>query len=222
MNLRLKRAAFCLAVFGLGLLAGRGFRGKSPPALADCVPSPTSADLNGDGSVDVSDAVCLLRFLFLGGDVPLRCDSASAPVSTVIIVRHAEKDGPSDAPLSPEGELRALRLAEMLATAPIDHLIASDLIRTQQTLEPTSLAHGGLPVEQIDDDAPEEVVRRVLSFPAGTFTVVSHHSYTIHDILEGLGLEGVRSIPVSGDVYDNFFVVLLPAGGCSQLLHLHY
>lgn len=223
-------------IFALGVLAGR--RTHEPKALAACgtcldnaPPLPESClpgDLNGDRIANLSDAVYLLGHLFLGTPAPIPCTGAPGPVSKVIIVRHGERDSgaddcPEDCPtecINADGHARAQRLSEVLRDVSIDHLISSDLCRTAQTLAPTAADHDGLAIEPVDD--PEDVASFLLEQPAGSTSVVAHHSFSIHCILESLGLADVCDVDVSGSSYDNLLVVLLPAGGAPELLRLHY
>ncbi len=186
-------------------------------------------DLNADGDVNVSDAVHLLLHLFRTGPAPRACDPSCGSgyfinrldAATFVVVRHAERGAGADPGLNDVGVARARRLGELLADAPVTHLIASDLRRTQETLAPLADTVG-LPVEQIADE--EDVVMRLESLDPGALAVVAHHSFTIHDILEGLGLDGVRSISVSGSNHDNLFVVVRPFNDAlrTQMVHLKY
>lgn len=185
-------------------------------------PACQAGDVNSDGEVDISDPVHLLRFLFLDGPAPAGCPAPGEPMSAVLVVRHAEKGDGVDPGLTEVGQARAEHLAQVLRSLPVDHLIASDLRRTQETLAPTAALFSDLELEIIGDEAPEEVARRVLELEPGSVTVVAHHSYTIHSILEGLGLEDVRDIPVGGTHHDNLLLVLLPRGAPARLLRLHY
>ncbi|HEV8111716.1 MAG TPA: histidine phosphatase family protein, partial [Planctomycetota bacterium] len=56
--------------------------------------------------------------------------------TTIVLVRHAEKDAAGDARdpgLSTEGKARAERLARMFAAAGVTHLFATEFHRTQDT-----------------------------------------------------------------------------------------
>lgn len=215
---------------------------QHPPSWAcgekqDPVAPSLAGDLNGDGGVSVADAVHLLNFLFRRGPAPkLNCPEScdgdclgrgdperyfpkNLGVSTVVVVRHAEKGAGADPGLIDAGKTRARRLATILSTAPVDHLIASTLRRTRETLEPLAACHD-LPIEEIME-APA-VVKRLKNLPADSLAVVAHHSFTIHDILEGLGLPEVRSIAVGGNVFDTFLVVLRAPGRDPQLVELSY
>jgi phosphohistidine phosphatase SixA len=193
--------------------------GRAPAwGLLGCI----DGDVNGDGALNIGDPILLLNHLFLGGDPPVACAAAPAPASVAVIVRHAEKlDAAGDPGLSAEGKVRAERLALALSVAKIDVLIASDLLRTRETLQPLADARS-LPIVEIDDDDPGGVVARIRALAAGEVAVVSHHSYTIPTILRDLGVEGSDTIDVSGKSYDNLLVLIFPPGGKTQLLHLKY
>jgi 2,3-bisphosphoglycerate-dependent phosphoglycerate mutase len=56
---------------------------------------------------------------------------------TLYIVRHAKATGQDpDAPLSPEGELQAIRLADQLVGLPLEHILSSPYLRATQSIAP--------------------------------------------------------------------------------------
>jgi len=206
-------------LFAAGVLVGHFTRIEKGCALAEPVLC-LDGDVNGDGQLNISDPVYTLQFLFLGTDPPVHCTPATEAVSTVILVRHAEKlaDG-TDPGLTPEGQARAQRLAYVLAQAPVTNLIASDLKRTQETLQPLADLKS-LPMDRIAASA--DVVDRLKSLPAGSLAVVAHHSFTLPDIIKGLEVEDGGGLTWGTDVYDNFLVVLRPGGGKAQPIPLKY
>lgn len=209
-----------IILIAAGCILGWVLHEEPEPAWgdADCL----AGDINGDGELNVSDPVHLLQFLFLGGSAPVSCETPSTPVSTVIVIRHAEKstDG-ADPGLTPEGQERAQELVRVLAGADVDFLVASDLRRTRETLEPLA-AFLGLPIEQIAE--PEDVVAYLNGLPAGSLALVAHHSYTIPSILRGLEIEddAVGDIRFGGGHYDNLLVLLRPRDGPMQVIPLKY
>jgi hypothetical protein len=225
-------------VFALGLIIGRNDHvlstvlaacanscfDNAPPPPVPCVPG----DVNADRSLNLSDAVYLLQHLFQGTPPPVPCTANPQPISKIFIVRHGDRDSspqecPDDCPTScinDRGHARAARLAETLRDVSIHHLIASDACRTVQTLRPISRASGDLPIRQIDD--PADLASFLLAEPPGKVSVVAHHSFSIHCLLESLGLRDVCEIDVDGDSYDNLLLVLLPVGGTPELVRLHY
>jgi hypothetical protein len=67
----MKNVLTVLGVLGLGVAVGRLFDGAAPRAEAGGGnPLPACQDINGDGSSDISDAVFLLQWQFLGGREP--------------------------------------------------------------------------------------------------------------------------------------------------------
>ena len=66
----MKRATAISLVVLVAFVAGR--LSHEPTVNAQQQPAPTCADLNGDGSVNITDAVRLVRWLFLRGPEPLQ------------------------------------------------------------------------------------------------------------------------------------------------------
>ncbi|MBX3188910.1 MAG: histidine phosphatase family protein [Labilithrix sp.] len=107
----------------------------------------------------------------------------------VILVRHAEKvSNDPDAELSPEGALRARRLAVMLGNAGVTQLVATDVKRTQQTLAPLAERLGRTteirPAREV-----EALARELRASPDGSVVVVAHHSNGIPRLMRALGVE---------------------------------
>jgi 2,3-bisphosphoglycerate-dependent phosphoglycerate mutase len=77
---------------------------------------------------------------------------------TLYIIRHCQAAGQSpDAPLTPEGELQAVRLAEQLAHLSIERILSSPYTRATQSIAP--LAHRlALPIQ-----ADARLIERILS-----------------------------------------------------------
>src|SRR5882724_305486 len=76
----------------------------------------------------------------------------SRPVTTVIVVRHAEKNiEPSnpDPDLSPAGQARAQELSRMFGDAGVNAIYATQYKRTQQTVKPLA-DKLGLPANQVN------------------------------------------------------------------------
>lgn len=68
---------------------------------------------------------------------------AQDSVTTVILVRHAEKvqDGSANPDLTKAGELRAIELAYMLRAEAIAGVFSTDYTRTIKTAAPTATFH---------------------------------------------------------------------------------
>lgn len=145
---------------------------------------------------------------------------AFAQVTTVIIVRHGEKAGPSgDVPLSDAGKARAVELARVVGSAGITSIYVSQWIRTQQTAEPLAAALKLAPVVvQTSDTYAKETAERVMK-GGGTALVVSH-SDRIGPILKVLGIADPP--PISDKQYDDLFIVTMAAGAPAKLTALRY
>src|SRR5262245_61183760 len=74
------------------------------------------------------------------------------PVTTVLLVRHAEKNIEPNSPnpeLSPAGQRRAQELVRVLENSGITAIVASQFVRTQQTAQPlANKLH--LPITQVE------------------------------------------------------------------------
>jgi hypothetical protein len=216
----MKRKAlfFTIPFLAVGILfLVRTPHGERPPAWADpqtCV----AGDVDGDGTLNITDPVVLLRFLFEGSTAPVACRPAAEPPTIIVVSRHAEKESGTDPGLTPVGKERAQRLAFALGNLPVTQLLASDLRRTQETLQPLADLKG-MAMELLVDT--ETVLARVRSLPAGSIAVLVHHSYTLPDILEGLGVRR-DLLDWSGTSYDNLLVLIRRTGEATLPLPLRY
>ncbi|MCZ6793462.1 MAG: histidine phosphatase family protein [Planctomycetota bacterium] len=180
-------------------------------------PACRSGDLNGDGHLNVTDAVHLLQYLFELGPAP---DDGCAPATVVFVVRHAERTG---ADLNETGRARARELATLFADMDLDALVASDEPRTQQTLQP--LLDSKEDVAELlitaSRDGGVEAAAAIRALPAGSRVVMAHHSFSVGGILEKLGaVEETFNIPFSE--YDNLWVVTVKPGSDAQAVKLKY
>ena len=208
-------------IFLFGLLAGVCLRHQERIVMALDLAPVSGGDVNGDGMVNITDAVFLLNFLFTGGEPPAPA-AESRPVTTLYVTRHFEKGPGNDPGLTAAGQRRARLLAQMLANTRISCIITSELRRTIETVLPLgeSLAIAEDDFQKIGDI--NEVVEYIRSLPQGATAILSHHSFTLHQILTGLCVPGHEDIRISGSAYDNLFIVLFPAGGTPKLHHLKH
>ena len=154
--------------------------------------------------------------------------SAASGQQTIFLVRHAEKateaNEPS-VPLSEAGTARAARLAEMLRSAGVTAVYATDTVRARKTAEPTAKAAGldvhiyspkdpnGRPAPQLllDSLKKEE--------PHGVVLVVGH-SNTVPEVLAALGYAATVEIPSTQ--FDDLFVVMPKPGAAPTVVRLKY
>ena len=143
--------------------------------------------------------------------------AATAP-QTVILVRHAERAGGTEANvgLSDAGRCRAEALARMLTDAGIKHIFVSEVARTQQTAKPLATKLG-LTREIIPADDAAALVTRIRK--AGVALVVGH-SNTVPDIIKRLG--GGTVPPIDDATFDRMFIVTLIDTTHASVVTLHY
>lgn len=137
--------------------------------------------------------------------------------STVLVLRHAEKDpqgDPKDPGLSEAGRARAQALARLVGPAKPTHLFASEYQRAQRTLEPLAQALG-LKVEVVPAGKGAELAQRLRGLPEGSVSVVAGHSNTVPALVEALGgkLERLEKGNLAETEYGRLFVLTLPPAG---------
>jgi len=131
------------------------------------------------------------------------------PVTTVILVRHAEKNIEPDNPnpdLSPEGRARAQELVHVLGSTGVTAIYATQYGRTQQTVQPLA-ERLSLPVSRIDSGNTPELVKQIKSNHTGGVVFVAGHNSTVPAIIAALGGGTYPTIPETE--YDNMFIVTL-------------
>ncbi len=143
--------------------------------------------------------------------------ASAAPVTTVILVRHAEKAAvEDDPPLSPEGEARAQKLARMLAASGITAIYTTPFARTRNTAAPLAAALKVTPVEMKTGPAyAAETAAKVREHAGGTVLVVGHSNST-QNVMKALGVAAAPKIEESE--YDNLFIVTLTDGEPKMLV----
>ena len=141
------------------------------------------------------------------------------PVTTIILVRHAEKAPGENPPLTEDGHRRAGALAHALSSAGVQAIFVSEFLRTQQTADSLAILLGLNP--QIIPAADiTQLTGRILTDFAGKSVLVAGHSNTVPDIIEALGIPSPPPIPENE--FDNMFMVHRPRFGPARLTHLKY
>ena len=136
----------------------------------------------------------------------------NSPLTTVIIVRHAEKsDTPiGDVSLNSDGQLRAESLIDVAEEAGITLIYVTQYARTRQTAEPLA-AQLGLRVNlfEVDHSGPQryakDLARKIKSDHIGETVLIVSHSNTIPLIIEELGAGMIA--PISDDAYRDLFII---------------
>lgn len=146
----------------------------------------------------------------------------SRPLTTVILVRHAEKKLEPDNPdpdLTPAGGERAQQIARVFGEAGIEAIYATQYKRTQQTVKPLA-ERLGFSVNVIDSKATAELVNQIQTAHRGQTILVAGHSNSVPAIISALSGESFPEIPDSE--YDNLFIVTIYRFGKAKVTKLKY
>lgn len=147
------------------------------------------------------------------------CAHPATDVTTVFLVRHAEKQlDMQDPDLTEAGRQRAEVLAQTLRSVPLDRVYSTDTHRTRQTAAPVAEARS-LEVEIYDKDALDSLARKLRGTP-GQYLVVGH-SNTTPDLVRHLGGDPGAAIDEDSE-FDRLYVLLLHPDGSVVTLLLRY
>jgi phosphohistidine phosphatase SixA len=141
--------------------------------------------------------------------------------TTVILVRHADIDGPAQdaSELNDAGLTRRDELRHVLGDAGIEAILVSPVVRSRQTAEAVA-HHLGLTPQVVDAAHLSAGIPTVIQAirdlaPTTAAVLVVAHSNTLGGIIEGL--DGPAIDPIESSAFDHLFVY---AGGV--LTHLRY
>jgi len=146
----------------------------------------------------------------------------SRPLTTVILVRHAEKNiepNNPDPELSPAGQLRAQELVRVLGAAGIKAIYGTQYKRTQQTARPLA-DRLGLAVNIVDAKKTQDLVSSIRTTNRGQTVFVVGHSDSVPEIITALGGGNVPAIADSE--YDNMFIVTIYKSGSARVAKIKY
>ncbi len=147
---------------------------------------------------------------------------AHRPVTTIILVRHAEKhiepNNPNPA-LTAAGQERAQTLLRMFGESGITAIYATQYLRTQATSSPLA-SRLGIKVNQLDARNTEELVRQIKSNHLGSVVFVAGHSNSVPPVISALGGGSLPEIPEQE--YDNIFIVTVQRFRPTRVMKLKY
>jgi len=133
------------------------------------------------------------------------------PVTTVILVRHADRDKPApgtpqnpDPPLNAKGKARAKTLAQMLSTAVVQAVYTSPFQRTAQTAQPFLATRPTL--SAVSKGTAAELKKHILDNNAGKVVLVVGHSNTVPELIKLL--DGPVLPEINDCEFDNLFVLV--------------
>lgn len=146
----------------------------------------------------------------------------SRPLTTVILVRHAEKKiepNNEDPDLTPEGVERAQEIARMFGDAGVNAIYATQYKRTQQTVKPLS-DRIGVPVSLLNSKQTDELVKQIQTTHRSHTVFIAGHNTTVPAIVSALSGETYPPIPETE--YDNLFIVTIYRFGKAKVTKLKY
>ena len=144
------------------------------------------------------------------------------PVTTVIIIRHAEKiidPNNPDVDLSPAGQARAQELARIFGDAGINAVYATQYKRTQETVKPLA-DKLGLRVNVINSKDTNDLLAQIRAQNSGQTVFIAGHNNSVPEIIAALGGPKYPIIPESE--YDNLFVVTVYRTGQAKVVKMKY
>jgi len=144
------------------------------------------------------------------------------PVTTVILIRHAEKNvDPSnpDVDLSPAGQARAQELVRMFGDSGINAIYATQYKRTQQTVKPLA-DKLGLPVNQVNSKNTSDLVAQIRAQHSGQVIFIAGHNNSVPEIIAALGGPAFPVIPEAE--FDNLYFVTIYRTGKAKMVKLKY
>jgi broad specificity phosphatase PhoE len=140
-------------------------------------------------------------------------------ITTVLIVRHAEKLDPNSTapnePLSPDGITRAGHLRDALLRSGVTSVHSTATVRTRSTVKPLADTFR-LPTQLYSD--PMALASNILTQHRGDVVLVAAHSDTASQVINALGAQ----VPTdASNDFDNLYVVTV-AGNERNAVNLQY
>ena len=147
----------------------------------------------------------------------------SRPVTTIILVRHAERyniePGNQDPELTPEGLQRAEEIARVFGETGINAIYATQYKRTQQTVKPLA-DRTGVAVRLLQSNQTDELVNQLQTTNRGQTVFIAGHNNTVPAIVSTLSGETYPTIPESE--FDNLYIVTIYRFGKAKVVKMRY
>jgi phosphohistidine phosphatase SixA len=149
----------------------------------------------------------------------------TANSTTVIVIRHAEKESVEPDPaLSEAGQARAMLLVRMFGavqgTGHLDVIYTSPALRNRQTAAPLAARLGLTPIVAPADN-PKALAHRALSDNSGKRVMIVGHSNTVPELVAALS--GQDDIPKMDEHdFGTMYIVTVPRIGSANVLRLSY
>lgn len=174
--------------------------------------------------------------LLLGGAcmpvTPPILNSPAGTTTTIVLVRHAEREAGADPPLNAEGEQRAEALLAALRDSGVAAIYATDLNRNRQTAQPLADALG-LELRTFSElrfvDTPglaNELVNEILRDHAGrTVLIVGNIGSSLFPNSPGINQALFERLGGDGTAptrYQDLYIAIVPEEGPTQFIYTTY
>ncbi|MBK7996812.1 MAG: histidine phosphatase family protein [Blastocatellia bacterium] len=162
----------------------------------------------------------IVGYIYFNNTVVLS-EVAKSQITTVILVRHAEKAKSNDnnPNLSEIGQQRAKTLAQILKNVGINAIYATEFTRTQETAKPLSEIIN-IPIKIIEAKNTDKLLNEIESKHKGENILVVGHSNTLPFIIERLG--NIKIQEINENEYNNLFILNISKNDKAKLLDLKY
>ncbi|MBK7812620.1 MAG: histidine phosphatase family protein [Saprospiraceae bacterium] len=142
------------------------------------------------------------------------------PITTIILVRHAEKIGETDELDPVLGLNRSQELARMYSNSSIQHIYSSNYNRTIKTAQPLADLLG-LQINLYSTDNLAILTQKIKSEHKGEVILVIGHSNTIPKTIQLL--DSATSFPdIPSHEYDNLYTVILTENAKTKVIKKKY
>src|SRR5437773_691321 len=144
------------------------------------------------------------------------------PVTTLILVRHAEKiidPNNTDVDLNADGQARAQELVRMFGDAGINAIYATQYKRTQETVKPLA-DKTGVPVSIVNSKNTADLLAQLRAQHSGQTIFIAGNNNTVPEIIAALGGPQYPIIPETE--YDNLYIVTVYRTGKAKVLKMKY
>lgn len=145
----------------------------------------------------------------------------SQDLTTIILVRHAEKeaDGTEDPSLTAQGKRRAEHLAFLLNSQPLEVIYSTRFSRNTSTIYPIAQLKGV--VTKIYEPHEEGFIKDLLKKHHGKSVLVCGHSNTVPRMVNQL-IGEERYADLEEDDYGNIFIVTVARLGYGTVTIINY
>ena len=149
--------------------------------------------------------LCSISTSIMAAENMQQQNTAEREEQVFFIVRHAEKLEGKNPNLSPQGQLRAIKLARILSSIELDSIYSTNYNRTRETAEPIAQR------QHVDislyDPSNMALFSQALLLKSGNVLVVGH-SNTTTNLIKLLGAK--KQIPIDdANEFDRLYIVTI-------------